>query len=353
MRVSLKSKPLKNAMAAVQEMFPEQQQALLTAVDGKFTAEAGGGGSYLKLTLAAEIMDDGEVLVDSNHLRSLDLNEFVELELEDTSLKFKSEKLKGKIATLTKVDAIYDARPLQTIETPVRINKDIVKRAVDGTNFPVALAQTQEGLRVKIDTHLTVTTTDQFKASLHKEALPFEMTSFDVVMKPTLLLSALNKIPEQEIWLGERRGTLHLESPTFSMYHPTIQAEPSDVEGWLDSLKESDPICTVEVPLKELLGTIKSVSSILSGSGFDTKFQCQVTDKEIRLLLADQHGSASSTVALTSSNASDTHDVSLVCKYTIDMLSLLKAADIKLHFWPDHVVAESPTGAVVLPTASD
>lgn len=358
MKISINSAEIKHATAAVNSLIEEHQILLYTDKQKDcLIMEAGQNGVFLKQKIPATIFAEGELVINSSYLSSLKLSESLDLTATTpTTLKFKSGKLSGTLETHQASQVIKDQRPLVTIDTPIHISKDILAKAIHRTNFSSGLVQTQEGLRVKIDTHIALSTTDQYRVALYKEEMPLKNEGIDFVIKPSTIALAVSKIKEPEVWIGLHKGTIKLASPTFEFYQPAIQTEPTDVEEWLKDLDPNDQLGEIVVDIKNLLNTIQEVTSICgSGSSVnDVRLKCKVTNKNMVIAVNTPHGNAETGLDLDESDISF-QEFLLHNKYTLEMLSLIKEGTIKAAVYDSFIVLRALEGKCisVIPTMSD
>jgi DNA polymerase III sliding clamp (beta) subunit (PCNA family) len=354
MKLNISSDLLKKSMSAVQSLLTEHQVFLTADADNNLLiVEAGNGGLYLKQKLQAQVSEGGSTVLNSSYISSLRLTDSVELKTFGSSLAFISGKLSGKLETHQSYQKIVDQRPSEEITVQIQISKDIFSKAVAKTNFSAIMAASQEGLRVKVDEYLTLSTTDQWRLSLYKDKLPEKKNTIDFMIKPEVLSAAINKIEDQEVWLGLSNGIIKIASPSFEFYHPTIQTEPTDIEGWLGDLDPKDKICEISAQTADILGLITGVGSITHGSSNEVKLACKLHGKTLKVEVGAAHGSAKGEMALEESDA-DNHQVTLSFKYTVEMLSLLKDGDVKIAFYEPYIILTSGDGRCtsVVPTTT-
>lgn len=345
MKFLVKADSLKKVLSSVPALVTENQ-ILLTAdaTKGCLTIEAGHNGVYLKQVILCDVETGGFTVLNSNYLSSLKLGDHVELQKNGNALSFKSGKLSGRIETHQSHQKISDQRPQNGVETSVHIAKDILVRGVQKTNFSAIIASSQEGLRVKFDDHMTLSNTDSYRLSLYKMPLPFTVPLLDFLVQPDVFASAIAKVEDQEVGLGVERGVLKVSSPSFEFYHPVLQTEPTDVEGWIRDLDPNDKICEAYTNTQDLLNTILSVGSITKGgAGEEVNLKCKIKGKVFSIEVGAVHGSAKGELTFESSTA-DTHELTLSYRYTIEMLSLIKDGELKLDFYEPYVILTSKDG---------
>lgn len=355
MKLVTSTEALKKALQSVQALLTEHQVILRAdAGVGALIVEAGQNGVYLKQRVPAQILEQGEVVINSTYVTALQLSEKLELESKSGSaLKFTSGSLSGTLEVHQSTQRIIDQRPFEDIEIKAQLSKDVITRAIAKANFNSALAQTQEGLRVKIDDHIAISTTDSFRASLFKDRLPANKANMDFMIKPTVLSLAVSKIEEQEVWLGLHKGTIKIASPSFEFYHPTIQTEPTDVESWLMSMDHNDKIGDITANVQDVLRTMNAVTSISGASASEVKLICTVKGTQLTVEVGAAHGSAKALLELTESTCGS-HTATLHSKYTTEMLSLLKDGIVKISFYTDFIILNSGEGKCtsVVPTSN-
>lgn len=356
MRIIISSESLKKAMSSVQSLLTEHQVLLTADADNNLLiVEAGNSGLYLKQMLPAQVLEAGYTVLDSSYINTLKISGSVELTAtKDSKLSFKAGKLSGKLETHQSSKSIVDQRPDRLIETNIHLSKDMFSRAIAKTNFSAIMSASQEGLRVKVDENLTLSTTDQWRLSLYKDNLPHKRGSIDFQIKPEVIASVVSKIEDQEVWLGLEGGIIKIASPSLEFYHPTIQTEPTDIEGWLNELDPKDKICEIHTKTTDLIELLAGVSSVCQGITADLKINCTIHRKQFKVEVSAAHGSAKGDFEVDFSTAEE-HKVLLSCKYTLEMLSLIKEGDIKIDFYEPYIILTSGDGRCisVVPTATE
>jgi DNA polymerase III sliding clamp (beta) subunit (PCNA family) len=345
MKFSIKTDSLKKSLSAVQSLITENQ-ILLTANDdtGYIIIEAGNNGIYLKQRIKAEVESGGFTVLNSTYLSSLKLGERVDLQKNGNALAFKSGKLSGRIETHQSHQKIADQRPQEDIEAQTLVLREIITKGVKKSNFSAIIASAQEGLRVKLDTDLTISNTDSYRLSLFKSKLPAPSKPIDFLIKPDILASVLSKMDEPEVWLGLKKGIIRIASPSFEFYHPVLQIEPTDVEGWVNDLDPKDKICEIQTKTQDLLGLITGVGSIAKGgSGEEVDLKCSLVNNIFSVEVGAIHGSAKGDIVVEQSSA-DKHHFTLSYKHTTEMLSLINDGDIKIAFYDPYIILTSWDG---------
>lgn len=359
MKVTVNSSDMKQATGAVSALIPEPQVYLYTDTStNTLVMEAGQSGIFLKQRLPAQIEEEGELVINSTYLGNLKLGDTLHLSTESAStLNFKSGNLKGKLETHQASQSIKDQRPLEDISTPLHITKDLLVKAISKTNFSTGLVQTQEGLRVKIDSHMSLSTTDQYRIALYREEMPpVNNPSIDFVIKPATMSLAVSKIKESEVWLGLKKGTIKIASPTFEFYQPAIQTEPTDVEGWLTDLDEDELKGVFKTTVTAMLNAVQEVTSI-AGSGSvnnEIKLKCRIGGNKLVINVDTVHGDAENTLELQECDIENC-EVTLHNKYTTEMLSLIKDGEVEVSLYDSFLVVRALEGRCtnVIPTMSD
>lgn len=355
MKLATSSEALKRACTAVQALLTEHQVILRAdAGIGALIIEAGQSGVYLRQKIPANVVEGGEVVINSTYISATQLSDKVELETtkKGDSISFTSGSMTGNWVTHQATQKIADQRPLEDIEIQVQLSKDIVTKAINRTHFNTPLVQTQEGLRVKLDDHITVSITDSFRASLFKEKLPFCKATMDFQIKPNVLSAAVSKIDDQEVWFGLHKGIIKVASPSFEFYHSTLQSDPTDVEGWLSQIDRSEFVGEITTNVQDLIKTMNAVTSI-AGNSNDVKLTCTVNGSMMFVETGAAHGSAKASITLAESSCNSYKTV-LHSKYTTDMLALMKEGVVRIGLHNDYIILMSGDGKCtsVVPTAA-
>lgn len=355
MKLTTSTEALKRAMVSVQALLTEHQVILRADPDaGALIIEAGQNGIYLKQQIPASVSEAGEVVINSTYLSALQLSDKIELTMKNkTSLKFTSGSMTGNLETHQDTHQIVDQRPLEDIPIQVHISKDIITKAIAKANFNSPLQQTLEGLRIKLDDHLAVSITDSFRACLYREKLPFHKSSLDFVIKPSVISLAISKIEEPEVWIGIQKGTIKVASPSFEFYHPTIQTEPTDVEGWLKDMDRSSKVGEITSNVQDILKTFTAVTSITGNSASDVKLTCTFNGNQLDVETGAAHGSAKASLQLSDSTCRN-HKTMLHSKYTTELLSMIKDGVVNIELYDDFIIMMSGEGKCtsIVPTAN-
>jgi DNA polymerase III sliding clamp (beta) subunit (PCNA family) len=340
MRLVLSSESFKKSVSAAQSLISESQ-ILLTAnsKDGTLTIEAGHSGVYLKQVISAQVHENGSIVLNGSYVSSLRISGPVELSTgKDNKLYFKTNKLSGTVESHQDSGKITSQRPDDLIENQVSLSKDTISRGVSKTNFSAIMAATQEGLRVRITDKLTVSTTDQWRLSLFKSSLPpIAKKELDFLIKPEILAAVIHKIEEPEVGFGIKDGIIKIASPSFEFYHPTIQTEPTDIEGWLNELDPNDRIGHIKTNAEELYDLIAGVGSINQIKTEDPKISCTIKNGKLQVKVETVQGSAKGEMELEGSSV-DNYQLTLNCKQTLEMLALIKEGELTVHIYDAYII---------------
>jgi len=319
---------------------------LLTAVESGFLRiEAGANSSYVYNTLPAKVAAKGRVVIPIQRLIGLPLREELKLTASSSELSFKTGSFTGTLKASSDVDRVIAQRPLKkfkpTVHVPTEVFKDALSRVSLGSSLPGA----QLGVRVQVGEDLTLSTTDQYRAVIYKDELALAQTELDVLLHPDFLHGAMSKILSPEVGMGVHKGVFHLSTDTVSIYHPSIQQQPEDIEDWMDNgIDYSKKECTVTVSCDRLSKNIREVSAVQLGSlAYDTHFDLLIKGQLAHLRCKSDHGSTKSSVELFRSNATKTI-TKLSSKYTLEMLHLIRAGDSDISFWSDFILLEGHEG---------
>jgi hypothetical protein len=346
MKLELESLKLKKAFQLMQSLLGEQL-VFLSAKSGKFCLEASNGSIYLKFTLPdTEIDGEGIAVINSKYVTALKLNENVRLEkISDNKLNFISGNMKGSIALSQDIKNIEYFRPTKEIPVTVKLPKSMLDNAIQKTSLANALVEASEGIKIKIDENLTVTSTDMFRSTLHKEALPFPGEPIEIMINPSLIGQIVSKITDPEIGIGIEKDTIRLSTLTIDCYAPSIQIETHDIEQFLSTLDQYENLCTTSLDVESFHKCITAVSSIITEKmESDPLLQCSLTEDFMSIKITSPHGEADSSFKLVGSTATDPYTTNLNAKYVLEMLHLLKGGNINIQFFTDFIVVTSESG---------
>lgn len=342
MKVELESDTLKKALSFVQALISEHD-VVVTAdqQNQRFIIEAGNSGFYLQQIIPAQVSEGGSVAFDSPVITGLYLKGKVVLnQITGGKLQFSSEKLNGSVEVNQDASRIMSIRPDSDIDTPTHVPKSMLINAVNRVNFPSSM---QEGLRIKLDSGITTSATDQFRAALYKDPLGQAVESFDVLVKPTLITKLLSKIEEAEVWFGLKSATIKIASPSLICFCPSIQIEPQDIEAWISEIPQDECHGTIKTTVETILEAVKGVSSVSVVSGptaYETKLVCTVTQNILTVDVITTRGSAKAAITLDESTIENL-TINLSSRYTIEMLELIKTGPITMQIWEDYLIIHS------------
>lgn len=320
---------------------------LFTAIPkGFMRIEAGLNSSYVCHTLKAEVSNKGKVVIPVQRLMGVPLTGSVTLEYRGgDSLKFKSGSFSGSIRQSGQAEVIIANRPEKRFKTKTILPTEVFKNALSRVNFRSALPGAQMGVRIQVDEDMTLSTTDQYRASIYKEELAIKQPPFDLLMQPDFLHGVVGRVRAPEMSIGEYRGVFHLSTDIMDVYHPSIQQEPEDIEDWLDNgIDYSKRECRVTLACSQFAEKIREVSSIQLGSlSYDTYFDLLLKGQQAHLRCTADHGSTKSSFDLFRSDATKTL-TRMSSRYTLEMLHLIRAGDADLSFWDDFILFEGNDG---------
>jgi hypothetical protein len=355
MKAKLDAKPLRDAIKTSAVLLGPETNLLLTVEGDALIIESGSGGTYMKQILPADVEEEGHTVLAINYVQALKFDGVVTIEADQSQMHFKSGAFKGKVAAGGDKEEILDQRPLNPFEAKVALPAEVFKNAVRRVSFGNALPGAQVGIRVQVNDHLTVSTTDQFRATLFKEELAVEQEEFDVLLSPAFLQLVLGRIDDYEVNIGAHKGTFQVRTETLQVYHPTIQQEPEDIEGWINTgIDPSQKKGSIMTLAEDLSKSLVEVTSITAGSlDFDTYVDVLVKKKKMAFRCQADHGSSQSHLALEESDCRK-HQTKLSSRYTLEMINLIKAGELEIEFWDDFILLSGFSGKFkgVLPTVA-
>lgn len=338
----VEAEALKKALSFVQTLIPEHDVLITADVQGqRIIIEAGNGGFYLQQIIPSRVSEEGSVAFNSPFITGLYLKGKTTFQqAADNKLYFSSEKLNGSIEVNQEANRIISIRPDSDIDTQTHVPKSMLINAINRVNFPSSM---QEGLRIKLDSNITTSATDQFRAALYKDPLGQAAANFDVLVKPAFVIKVLSKIEEAEVWFGIKDATIKIASPSFLCFCPSIQIEPQDIEAWLKELPQDECLGTIKTNVETILESVKGVSSISTTSGptsYETKLICNIAANIFEINVVTAHGSAKSSITLDESNIENL-TLHLSSKYTLEILELIKSGPVTIQFWEDYILVKS------------
>lgn len=348
MKLTISSEALKKALSIVQALLPESDVLVSANKDAQlFSIEAGHGGIYMYQSLPATVIEDGTSAFNSSYVTSLYISGDITLDkISDSRIKFTSDKLHGSIEVNQDASRIVALRPEEDFEASTIIPRKMLVQALAKTNFTSTM---YDGVRIKLDSHVKVEATDQYRLALCKDELPKKVQDFDALVNPTFIHKVFAKLTDQEVWFGLKDGCVKIATPTFVCFFPMIQTEPQDIETWISELPIETCKGTIETTAEQLLSAVLGASSISAASGnagYETRVRIRIEGNVLDSVVDSAHGSAESTIKLESSSVSKLA-IGLSSKYTVEMLGLIKTGPLKIQFWDDYIVMHSNNGNCV------
>jgi len=357
MKIELNSTKLKKSFQTIQTILGEQN-VFISAGSDKFYAEASNGAIYLKLIISdVTVKEAGFAAITSKYVTNLKLNESVKLEAQNNKLKFFSGNIKGSIDLNQDTSSINTFRPSKEIPVAVRLPKVVLDRAIQKTGLSNALVASNDGLRLHFDEYITATATDEFRATLYKDQLPFAVKNLSVIVNPSLIGQIVSKIDDPEIGVGVENDIVHIKSLSMDCYIPSIQIEIQDVEEWVSSIDQDTKICSVSTEVEKLHKLVVATSSIVTEKVTDSSvsLSLSIKGKELDMKVVSSHGEADATMTLDDVTGMEEHNVCLSNKYTTEMLHLLKSGKITIDFFENYVIVITEDGKsiYVMPVVAD
>ena len=347
MKAVVEAEDLTHVVKTCATLLGAEIDLLITAIPKGFVRiEAGLNSSYVCHTLKADVEEKGKVVLPVQRLMGVPLTESVTLEQKGgDSLSFKSGAFSGSIRQGGESDVIIANRPEKRFKAKTALPTEVFKSALSRVNFRSALPGAQMGIRIQVDEDMTLSTTDQYRASIYKEELAIKQPAFDLVMQPDFLHGAVGRVRAPEVNIGVYRGVFHLSTDIMDIYHPSIQQDPEDIEDWLDNgIDYSKRECKVTLACSQFAEKIREVSSIQIGSlSYDTYFDLLVKGQKAYLRCNADHGSTKSSFSLFRSDATKTL-TRMSSRYTLEMLHLIRAGDADLSFWDGFILFEGNEG---------
>tara|TARA_R100001079_G_C4451472_1_gene153993 strand:+ start:5225 stop:6292 length:1068 start_codon:yes stop_codon:yes gene_type:complete len=353
MEVLIDAGDFKDAMKTFSVIFEGQIDVLMTTSEGCVVLEAGRDGSYVKHLLEASVKTEGSVVVECARFTQIRMKKDSSLHLKTKGkeLAFKAGPLQGKMGCKPKMDDIEHQRPLKEFTPKTRIPTQILTEAVKKTAFVSSLPGAMNGVRIQAKDRLVISTTDHYRATLYVDDLVAPQEEIDVLLRSSFIQTLLSRIKEPEVSIGVQKGMFQLATELVTVYHPSIQSEPQDIQNWVENEIDHDAKkCQVQTTIESLVEVIDEASSITDMS-FDTHIEVLIKENKMITRVTANHGSAHSSIDLDFSNA-EKHLTRLSSKYILEMLKLAKSGGVTVSFWKNFVMlnANSSKFTALLPT---
>jgi len=347
MKITLEGPAFRDAMKTAAVLFDAEIEVLVTAdaAAGTLVLESGRNGVYCKQSIEADVEEEGAIVLSCAHFSTLAFQEQLYLESDGKHIEFRSGKFKGTVAGSADGGAIEAQRPEKLFKVTATLPTDIFRSAVARVAFGSALPGAQAGIRVQAADKLTVSTTDQYRATLYKEDLAVHQAEFDILLQPVFLNTILGRIQDMEVGLGASRGTFRIRTLGLDVFHPAIQSKPEDIEEWItNGIDHSKRICAVTSTAEEFAQALREVSSIHMGAlSYDTHVDCMIKGDKIHMRCTADHGSVTTSLALQKSDA-EKFLTKLSSRYTMELMNLIKAGPIEIEFWADFILVSGLSG---------
>jgi len=357
MKVTLEGVSFRDAVRTVAALFDAEAYALLTASaeSGMLIVEAGKNGVYCRQNLEANVEEEGQIVISIAHFLRMDFQDPLHMEVEKSSISFKSGKMKGVVVASGDAENIEAQRPVKSFKASVNLPTDILRGALSRIQLGSALPGTQLAIRIQASESLTLSTTDQYRAVVFKEKLVVAQKEFDILMQPSFLSAALSRIQDGETSIGAHNGTFRIKTESLDVFHPAIQSTPEDVEEWINNGIDYDSKgCSIKTSVEELMQSLREVSAIHMGAiAYDTHIDCLIKGTKAHFRCVAEHGSTQTSLSLEESTA-DKFATKLSSKYMMEMLNLIKAGDIEIDFWDTFLLIKGMSGKFkgLLPTVA-
>lgn len=357
MKVTVEGEAFRDAMKTVAILFDAEAEVLATSdpTTGRLILEAGRNGVYAKQALDANVEEAGQIVIACAHFAQLSFAEQVYLESDGKHVAFRSGKFKGTVAGSADGAAIEASRIEKGFKAKVNLPTEVLRSAVSRVAFGSALPGAQAGIRIQASEHLTLSTTDGYRATIFREPLAVTQAEFDVLLQPSFLHTVLSRVKDIEVGLGVFKGTFRMKTDVLDVYHPAIQSTPDDIDGWITSNIDYDKReCIIKTTAEELSKVMREVSSIHMGAvAYDTYVDFLVKGNKAHLRCAADHGSAQTMLTLQASNV-EKYMTKISSRYALEMLNLAKAGDIEISFWDSFLLITGASGKfrALIPTVA-
>lgn len=342
MKCTLEGSAFRDAMKTAAVLFDAEIEILATADSklGKVVLEAGKNGVYCKQYVDSDVEEEGSIVLSCAHFSTLSLQDLMQFQSDGKTIEFKAGKFKGTVSGSADGGAIEAQRPDVTVKATTQLPTEVFKSAVGRVAFGSALPGAQAGIRIQAKDKLTVSTTDQYRATLYQEPLAVSQNDFDVLLQPSFLSTVLGRVQDSEVSLGASKGTFRLKTSNLDVYHPAIQSKPEDIEDWINTgIDYTTRQCLVTTTAEAFAQALREVSSIHMGAlSYDTHVDCMVKGSKIHMRCTADHGSVNTSVDITSD--CEKFLTKLSSRYTMEIMHLIKAGPISVEFWNDFILVK-------------
>lgn len=340
MKLTLEGSAFRDAVKTAAVLFEAEIDILATAdsKNGKLILESGRNGVYCKQYIDADIEEDGFVVLACAHFSTLSMQERMLLQSDGKMIDFKAGKFKGTVAGSADSGAIESQRPGTVVKANTKLPTEVFKSSVGRVSFGSALPGAQLGVRIQAREKLTISTTDQYRATLYREPLAVHQKEFDVLLQPGFLNTILSRIQDPEVSIGASRGTFRIKTDSIDLYHPAIQSKPEDIEEWItNGIDYEAKKCSIITTAEEFAQALREVSSIHMGAlSYDTHVDCMVKGNKVHMRCTADHGMVNTSLEVEATT--DKFLTKLSSKYTMEIMNLIKSGPIEIGFWDDFIL---------------
>jgi len=301
MKFKIVSKTLKDSMRMIEDVIKRSPAAqstveiLITADADKeaLSLEAICRDVYVRHWIDAEIVEQGVVVVDSQHIRNLKFgNANAAFELKRNALLVRSGRFQASLETLPSGDDITDSRPGK----PEDINGDVVVRsdALIQAIHRIALAPHYGGwLPMKITIQedeeghqISSITADELRAACYDGSIEVTKGSeIEILASSAYLLNMITKF-EGSVRIVTTPRTLVLKSKTLEIRLPMLTEEeayfPEPYE-LLEELKGQPKLMMVAIAADDMLQGIQQLKSLVTSAKTSPNLVLSQKKKELMI----------------------------------------------------------------------
>lgn len=362
MQLEFSTKQMTTAMKAVKKMFDKgpfaeadtsSDDCLVASMsDGTVVLESASGGLYTKVTIPADVKQEGRVAISRLALHALRLqgerSTFTHAS-GSRKMKFKSGQFQGELSVGEAFDEIEAARPANipdlTISLPALVAKAASKRTCLNTTLDTLLR-----MRLQVaDGKLTLSCNDSFRAAAVRTKLSDDAWGDGEIEVPAVFFNTvLQSIEDQTVRFGFNENVFRICGGGFDVCHPVMQENDrpmADVFGKFQQLKRKSPLVVANINASAIRDAITAVTSVAPvGSGNEVKIDLSFSEKSGGQLTTSLQSAISKgkyTIGLQSLKLGDADTITMNAKFLLEMFQLLATDDADLYAWEQLVVLHS------------
>lgn len=317
---------------------------LISSSNNTLHIEAAFQGSYYRRDIPCTVEEDGVFAIDPTTITPIQFRSDISVEVNKSKFNFKSGNMKGSLDISQNGDRIANMRPPAPPDNaPIfTFKRSVLQEVVQRTSFISNVANAQDGLRIQVKNNppqLVMSSTDNFRATFCRIPCDNNSNVLDLILKPGLINQVISRSPTDDIIFLPVGGILFAQGEGWWFCHPTVQTEPSDVEGVLfEDIPTRTPLNTFVVKCSDFCTSLKDTSSVVQGTDQGLRVNFKFSKGKISFSFKSDRSSSDGFMELPGFLPGKDQRIVLNFRQFVEMLSLFGNEVIKISSYEEFVV---------------